>query len=125
MRMTAREYQELIVKLPVQKKQKYNAKKVEFDDILFDSRAELEMYRMLCADPGNVDIHVHVPVTLPGEITLSVDFIVFKKDGRVKAIEVKGFETRDFKTKRKLFNKFHEWAPLEVWRKTRKGWEAI
>lgn len=82
------------------------------------------MYLDLKLDPTVRHIDIHPKVSLPGGITLSVDFIVWRKSGP-EAIEVKGYETQDFKTKRKLFNQFHPLSPLQVLKKTRAGWESI
>jgi hypothetical protein len=39
--------------------------------------------------------------------TLRVDFEVVHKDSRVEFIEVKGYETRDWRLKRKLLEALH------------------
>ena len=109
----------------IKKPSKYHAVRTELDGIKFDSKAELEMYRLLKSDPKNHHIDVHPKVTLPGGIKLSVDFLVWKKDGSAEAVEVKGFSTQDFKTKRKLFDQFHPLAPLKVLKLNRSRWEAM
>ncbi len=104
---------------------KYHAVKVKLDGFTFDSLAEADMYQILKLDPEVLHIDVHPKLSLTNGVTLKVDFLVWKENGTSEAIEVKGFETQDFKTKRKLFDQFHPLAPLKVFRKTRAGWEVI
>src|SRR5690606_32991467 len=110
----------------------------------FDSKAEGEFYKLLKASPGAIHIDVHPTVTLPGGIRYKPDFGVISARGwtesregryhnfvrtwddlKIEYYEVKGAITPDFRTKRKLFDKFDPMAPLKVFRKTRKGWDAI
>lgn len=120
-RMTLRQFQAL---KKAKKNSKYCAVRQQIDGFKFDSKAEASMYLDLKSDPNVQHIDIHPKVSLPGGVTLSVDFIVWRESGP-EAIEVKGFETQDFKTKRKLFNQFHPLAPLQVLKKTRAGWESI
>lgn len=113
-------------RLKISKKaSKYHAKKTSLDGFKFDSLAEADMYQILKLDPEVLHIDVHPKLSLTSGVTLKVDFLVWKENGTAEAIEVKGFETEDFKNKRKLFDQFHPLAPLKVFRKTRAGWEAI
>ena len=111
---------------------KYKAVPTVVDGIRFASIAESEMYKLLKADKETRHIDCHVPVTLPGGIRFSVDFIRWYWHGpndslglKAEAVEVKGFSTQDFKTKRRLFDQFHPLSPLQVFRKNGKNWEAI
>ncbi len=114
---------------------KYHAISVTIDGIRFDSKSEAEMYQLLKADVATLHIDCHVPVTLPGGLRFSIDFLVWKKTvsvgetgeevGHVEAIEVKGFATQDFKRMRKLFDETHPLSPLIVFKKSGGRWENI
>lgn len=98
---------------------KFNAKRVEYDGIKFDSLAECEFYKLLKLDKNVVHIDCHVPVTLPGGIRLNIDFIVYKVERDkhlVEAYEVKGVEQQSFKRLRKQFDQIHPLAPLKVFK---------
>ena len=55
-----------------------------------------------------------VPIHLPGNIVYRMDFLVFYADGTCEGIEVKGFETPEWKIKEKLINQFYPWFKLRV-----------
>jgi len=146
--MTSQEFKNLA------HKSKYNAVRCEIDGHKFDSKIEAEYYRELKADPTVLHVDVHPTVTLAGGVRFRPDFLVWRGTlegnrqlhrfevapgmfevvpepwdksfkGYLEVIEIKGVITPDFRTKRKLFDQFHPLAPLKVFRKTRKGWEAI
>lgn len=116
---------------------KYNAKKVEFDGIKFDSKAEGEYYlhlkqqvserqilgferqkRMLLQEGFSVE-------GVKGKIRpifYVVDFIITENDGTLTYVDVKGMETDVFKLKKKLFMKRYNTALLKV-KKTKGGWQ--
>ena len=97
---------------------KYNAKKVEIDGIVFDSRAEGRFYEHLLdlMHDGIVEsFEMQKPYTLldkfphpkTGKTIRAIkyvpDFEVIYTDGRVEVVDVKGMQTDVFRMKCKLF----------------------
>lgn len=92
---------------------KYNNKKVVFNDITFDSKMELDYYKMLLEDENVESFLVQCPFTLIGDYEIEgkfikgvkyiADFYIKYKDGKVIVVDIKGFETADFKLKKKMF----------------------
>ena len=97
---------------------KYNAKKVEIDGIVFDSRAEGRFYEHLLdlMHEGVVEsFETQKPYTLldkfphpkTGKTIRAIkyvpDFEVIYTDGRVEVVDVKGMQTDVFRMKCKLF----------------------
>lgn len=97
----------------------YNkVKKVFYDDIKFDSKAEVAYYKHLLKEKekGNVvsfelqkkyvlmDKYRH-PKTDKAvrAITYTPDFEVTYPDGKIEVVDIKGFQTEVFKIKMKLF----------------------
>lgn len=101
---------------PKSSKSKYGAKKAMVDDVGFDSKMEADYYVKLMVDKekGIVDsfemqvvYELHPAFVLNGKKRLPIkyktDFVVTYADGRVEVIDIKGFETADFKIKKKMF----------------------
>jgi hypothetical protein len=97
---------------------KYNAKRTEIDGIAFDSMIEGEYYRHLKKqqEEGKIKEFELQPIFTLQEgfrkngkyirpILYIADFKVYMNDGTAQIIDVKGYETADFKIKRKLFEK--------------------
>ena len=97
---------------------KYNAKKVEIDGIVFDSRAEGRFYEHLLdlMRDGIVEsFEMQKPYTLldkfphpkTGKTIRAIkyvpDFEVIYTDGRVEVVDIKGMQTDVFRMKCKLF----------------------
>lgn len=96
---------------------KYNAKKIIVDGIKFDSEAEAQFYAHLKAKKhkGEIkDFQLQPEYELQPKfknpkgktilpIKYKADFLVTHKDGTQEVIDVKGFETADFKLKKKMF----------------------
>ena len=97
---------------------KYNAKKVEIDGIVFSSRAEGRYYEHLLdlMHDGVVEsFEMQKPYTLldkfphpkTGKTIRAIkyvpDFEVIYTDGRVEVVDVKGMQTDVFRMKCKLF----------------------
>jgi len=83
---------------------KYGAKKVECDDKKFDSKLESRYYRKLkiLKAAGNIVFFLRqVPFDLPGGVKYRADFMEFWKDGTVRVVDCKGFDTPASKLKRK------------------------
>jgi hypothetical protein len=99
------------------RKNKYNAKKTVVDGIKFDSKDESDYYLHLkeLKKKGQIKDFELQPkfellpkfVNKKGKTILPInykaDFLVTYTDGATEVIDVKGFETADFKLKKKLF----------------------
>jgi hypothetical protein len=126
---------------------KYNAKRTEIDGISFDSRIEGKYYEYLKQQQqeGNIKRFELQPIFTLQEgfrkngkyfrpILYIADFRVFMNDGTIQIIDVKGYETADFKIKRKLFEskypyplilmkyvkQYGGWVTNEEWKKMKK-----
>jgi hypothetical protein len=97
---------------------KYNAKRTEIDGITFDSKSEGDYYLHLKKRLKEGEIKwyelqpsfelqegFHKTGRFIRPIVYVADFSVYYHDGTIEIIDVKGFETADFKIKRKLFEK--------------------
>ena len=103
------------------KRHKYNAQKTKVDNFTFDSKMEADYYKMLKLKMRLTvikHIDVHPIVTIEG-IRWKIDFIIYYPNGKIEAIDIKGFQTAQFKDRRKLFDILHPLAPLKII--TRKG----
>lgn len=89
---------------PKKRSGKYNAKKVVIDGIKFDSKKEGNYYEelKLRKAAGEVEYFLlQVPFHLPGGVVYKCDFQEFLPDGSVRYVDTKGFETAEFKIKKK------------------------
>ena len=100
-----------------QKKQKFNAKKIEYDGITFDSKVECEYYKELMSKVMNREIKsfsiqpryvLQDKFTKYGknyrEITYSPDFMIVNNDDSVTLVDVKGYSTPASELRKKLFD---------------------
>lgn len=100
-----------------QKKQKFNAKKIEYDGITFDSKLECEYYKELMLKVKNGEIKsfsiqpkyiLQDKFTKYGknyrEISYSPDFMIINNDDSITLIDVKGFSTPASEMRKKLFD---------------------
>lgn len=95
-------------------KHKYFAKPTEVDGIRFDSKKEAKYYGelKLLQKSGEVVMFLRqVPFHLPGGVIYRVDFQEFHRDGVVRFVDVKGFETAEFKMKKKMVEALY---PIEI-----------
>jgi hypothetical protein len=96
---------------------KYNAKPVEQNGRRYASKAEaryaqgLEWRKRAGEVVGWLE---QIPLHLPGGVVYRLDFLVFESDGTVRAVEVKGFETPQWKIKKRLAEEAYPWLPLEI-----------
>lgn len=99
--MNVAEYRKLSIKKP----SKYRAQKTEVDGFTFDSKLEATYYKFLKLSQHHGTItyfHRQVPIHLPGNVKMVVDFLVFYADGKVSYEDVKGPKpTRDWINKKK------------------------
>lgn len=61
-----------------------------------------------------VGIFRQVPLHLAPGVTYRMDFLVFYSDGTAEGIEVKGFETPEWKIKKKLIADKYPWFELRI-----------
>lgn len=88
------------------KRSKYGAKKTKIDGITFDSQKEAEFYSDLKfrTMAGEIAGFCLQPIfILAPELKYKADFIVFNNDGSFEIIDVKGFKTKEYKVKKKVF----------------------
>ncbi|PTL00219.1 hypothetical protein BUZ31_05115 [Staphylococcus haemolyticus] len=100
---------------------KYNAKKVEYKGILFDSTVECEFYKFL-EKQINVGKFDHIEIQPRYELIPKLDkqrkteyiadFALFKDDVLVEVIDVKGMPTEVAKLKAKMFR--HKYPKVKL-----------
>ena len=96
---------------------KYHASPTTVEGIKFPSKREAVYYQELCLRQRAGDIvgfFRQVPLDLPGGIKYVMDFFVFSVDGSCEAIEVKGYETKEWKLKHRLVKQCYPWLDLRV-----------
>lgn len=85
---------------------KYRANKVTIDGNTFDSQKEADYYCELKLRLQGKEINGFclqpVFILAPG-LKYRADFIVFNKDNTTEVIDVKGFKTKEYITKKKVF----------------------
>lgn len=110
--------------LPWQKRNKYGAKKIRFDGIVFDSMGEYQYYLYLkeIIKPGKMEIH---PVTFltRAKIKYISDFLI-DENGKKVYIDFKGIQTDAFKLKKRLWMHYGE-GILRIVKKERNGFKVI
>ena len=95
---------------------KYNAKKVEVDGIIFHSKAESDYYsglkiRQAAGEITSFELQPRFTLqpafTKNGKkfkaITYSADFMVYLPNGDVEVVDIKGMVTETFAVKKKMF----------------------
>lgn len=88
------------------KKSKYRANKVSVDGHTFDSQKEADYYcelkLRLQAQEINGFCLQPIFILAPG-LKYKADFVVFHKDNSTEVIDVKGFKTKEYIAKKKVF----------------------
>ena len=88
------------------KKSKYRANKVSVDGHTFDSQKEADYYcelkMRLQAKEINGFCLQPIFMLAPG-LKYKADFIIFNKDNSTEVIDVKGFKTKEYIAKKKVF----------------------
>ena len=85
---------------------KYGSIKTSIDGHTFDSRKEAEYYceLKLRLQAKEIKGFCLQPVfILASDLKYKADFIVFNNDGSTDVIDVKGFKTKEYKVKKKVF----------------------
>lgn len=103
------------------KHQKYRNVKTSFDGVTYDSKAEARHAKRLkllgkAINPSQrvVRVERQVKYELTAGISYRADFRVTFADGHVEVHEVKGFETREWMIKKKLFGQYYPDVILKV-----------
>ncbi len=84
---------------------KYKSRSTVVDGIVFQSQKEANYYcrlKMLVQTGEVLYFLRQVPFHLEGGIVYRVDFLEFHKDGSYHYVDVKGYETKEFKMKKKM-----------------------
>lgn len=87
-------------------KSKYKANKTSVDGHTFDSQKEAEYYCELKNRLAAHDIKgfcLQPTFILGAGVKYKADFIIFNNDGTEEIIDVKGFKTKEYITKKKIF----------------------
>lgn len=88
------------------RKSKYNAKKTKIDGQVFDSQKEAEFYNELNLrlKAGEIKGFCLQPVfILADSLKYKADFIIFNNDGTSEIVDTKGFKTKEYIVKKKVF----------------------
>lgn len=99
------------------KKSKYGAKKTKIDGITFDSQKEADYYCDLKfrTMAGEIQGFCLQPTfVLAPELKYKADFIVFNNNGSFEIIDVKGFKTKEYQVKKKVFEDKYNLKIIEV-----------
>ncbi len=88
------------------RKSKYRANKVSIDGHTFDSQKEANYYSELKLKLQAKDIKgfcLQPVFILAPSLKYKPDFIIFHNDGSTEIIDVKGFKTKEYIAKKKVF----------------------
>ena len=88
------------------RKSKYRANKVSIDGHTFDSQKEADFYCELKLRLKSEEINGFclqpIFILAPG-LKYKADFIIFNKDNSTEVIDVKGYKTKEYIAKKKVF----------------------
>lgn len=90
----------------IKKKSKYRSNKVSVDGHTFDSQKEADFYCELKIKLQAKEINgfcLQPIFMLAPSLKYKPDFIIFNKDGSCEVIDVKGFKTKEYIAKKKVF----------------------
>lgn len=88
------------------KKSKYRANKISIDGHTFDSQKEADYYCELKLRLQGNEINgfcLQPTFILAPGLKYKADFIIFNKDNSTEVIDVKGFKTKEYIAKKKVF----------------------
>ena len=99
------------------KRSKYGAVKTSIDGYTFDSKKEADYYcelklRHQCGDIKGFCMQSTFP--LATELKYKADFIVFNNDGSTEIIDTKGFRTKEYIVKKKVFEDKYKLKIIEI-----------
>jgi predicted nuclease of restriction endonuclease-like RecB superfamily len=101
-------------------KPKYHNMKISVDGIHFDSKAEAERYKelkMLKAAGEIKGFNIQPSFVLMNGIRYRPDFIICDKEGNIYVEDVKGFETKEFIIKKRMWQQLYPWMDLIIVKK--------
>ena len=99
------------------KRSKYGAIKTNIDGHTFDSKKEAEFYcnLKLRLQAKEIKGFCLQPVFILAEgLKYKADFIVFNNDGTTDVIDIKGFKTKEYITKKKVFEDKYNLKIIEL-----------
>jgi hypothetical protein len=98
-------------------KSKYKANKTSIDGHTFDSQKEAEYYceLKLRLQSNEIKSFCLQPIFMlaPG-LKYKPDFIIFHHDGSCEVIDVKGFKTKEYIAKKKIFEDKYHFPIIEI-----------
>ena len=100
------DYKEFSYKSTKKKKSKYRSNKVSIDGHTFDSQKEANYYLELKLKLKTEQINgfcLQPIFILAPELKYKPDFIIFNKDNTTEIVDVKGFRTKEYIAKKKIF----------------------
>ena len=99
------------------KRSKYNATKTNVDGHTFDSKKEADYYSELKLRLQAKEIRgfcLQPIFILAKGLKYKADFIIFNNDGTSEIVDVKGFRTKEYITKKKVFEDKYNLKVKEV-----------
>lgn len=96
---------------------KYGAIKTKVDGHTFDSKKEADYYceLKLRLQSGDINGFCLQPIFILAEgLKYKADFIVFNRDGTTDVIDIKGFKTKEYITKKKVFEDKYNLKIIEL-----------
>ena len=99
------------------KRSKYGAIKTNIDGHTFDSKKEAEFYcnLKLRLQAKEIKGFCLQPIFILAEgLKYKADFIVFNNDGTADVIDIKGFKTKEYITKKKVFEDKYNLKIIEI-----------
>jgi len=99
------------------RRSKYGAIKTKVDGHTFDSKKEADYYceLKLRLQSGDINGFCLQPIFILAEgLKYKADFIVFNKDGTTDIIDIKGFKTKEYITKKKVFEDKYNLKIIEL-----------
>jgi hypothetical protein len=99
---------------------KYGAKRCTSDEIKFPSQLEKNYYHKLkrLQQEGSLLFFLRQPLfDLGGGVTYRADFVEYWSDGKVRFVDCKGVDTKDFIMKKKLVESMYPHIEIEVVKK--------
>ena len=99
------------------KRSKYGAIKTTIDGHTFDSKKEAEFYcnLKLRLQAKEIKGFCLQPIFILAEgLKYKADFIVFNNDGTTDVIDIKGFKTKEYITKKKVFEDKYNLKIIEL-----------
>lgn len=99
------------------RKSKYRANKTSIDGHTFDSQKEADYYCKLKLRLKGNDIKgfcLQPTFILAPGLKYKADFIVFNNDGSTEVIDVKGFKTKEYIAKKKVFEEKYNLKIKEI-----------